>query len=339
MTDDTTPLIPSGPSRPSQLALSNLDDFKSIYCFLNAKPDSQIRLLKGVKRIELQDIVDLNSSVEAKLYNHSVQTVIPNVQVTFSDREISEYSSWEEFRRTEWNLAAKTVVGITLTWRILIKNDNSPVPQPHSLKVRIGNEIPPKDAIQLLLSADNPDELMQLSSPSMCRVDFVNSVLAEELLTLIERWHSSLLPAPDQNPLPFFLVRNGMHLTELWRFAAPILFLVVGSRYADLLIASKWFSTLTLELRIFYSAIIFVAVYKAGSYAGHKGEAIVDSRIKRLQAPPVFVITKGDKKRLADAKKKNNRFVRDLLLQIALGLIAFVVTAILPGLIKTLLRF
>jgi hypothetical protein len=107
----------------------------------------------------------------------------------------------------------------------------------------------------------------------------------------------------------------------------------------DLLIASTWFSGLTLELKIFYSAIIFVAVYKIGSYAGHKGEVIVDSRIKRLQPPPAFVITKGDKKRLADAKRKNGRFVRDLMIQLALGTLGFAATALLPNLIKTILRF
>jgi hypothetical protein len=223
MADDPTLIAPADPIRPAPLALNSLDEFKSIYCFLNAKPDSQIRLLKGIKKVELQDIFDLNLAINAKLYNHSVQTIIPNVQVTFSDREINEYSSWEELKRTEWNLVSKTVAGITATWQILIKNDNSPVPQPHSLKVRIGNEMPPKDAIQLLFSADDPDELMQLNSPSMCRVDFVNSVLAEELLTLIERWHTALHAAPDQNPLPYYLAKRGMHFTEIWRFLAPIL--------------------------------------------------------------------------------------------------------------------
>lgn len=339
MAVDPTSITPSDPRRPAPLALNNLDDFKSIYCFLNTKPDSQIRLLKGVKKVELQDIIELNAAVDAKLYNHSVQTIIPNIQVTFGDREISEYTSWEEFKRTHWNLVAKTVVGITITWQILIKNDNSPVPQPHSLKVRIGNELPPKDAIQLLFSADNPDELMQLSSPSMCRVDFVNSVLAEELLTLTERWHDNLLAAPDQNPVPYFLVKRGMHLTELWRFSAPIIFLLIVSRYVDLFIESSWYSVLSLELKVFYSAIIFVAIYKIGSYAGHKGEAIIDSRIKRLQPPPAFIITKGDKKQLAETRAKNSKFVRELMIQVLLGAIGFAATALIPNLVRTILRF
>lgn len=338
MPEDTTSIFPPSPDRSGPLALNNLDDFKSIYCFLNTKPDSQIKLLKGAKRVELQDVLDLNSAVEAKLYNHSVQALIPNVQVTFSDREINDYASWQEFKRTQWNLVTRTVEGITITWQILIKNDNNSVPQPHSLKVRIGNEVPPRDAIQLLFAADNPDELMQLSSPSMCRVDFVNSTLAEELLGIVERWHDGLLFAPTQNPLPFFLVRRGMHMTELWRFSAPIIFLLIGSRYADLVVSSVWFSSLTLELRIFYSAIIFVAVYKAGSYAGHKGESIVDSRIKRLKAPPAFNITKGDAKRLADVKRKNSRFVRELMLQLAIGSIGFIATAYFPTIIKAMLR-
>jgi hypothetical protein len=68
-----------------------------------------------------------------------------------------------------------------------------------------------------------------------------------------------------------------MYVTELWKFSAPIIFLLIGSRYADLVISSAWFSGLTLDLKIFYSAIIFVAIYKSGSYAGHKGEYLMDS--------------------------------------------------------------
>ena len=81
-----------------------------------------------------------------------------------------------------------------------------------------------------------------------------------------------------------------------------------------------------------------MAVYKVGSYAGHKGEFLVDSRIKRLKPPPAFSITKGDVKRLADVKRKNSRFVRELVLQLAIGSIGFVATAILPSVIKAILR-
>ncbi len=335
---DPSPIEPSSQAQAGGLSISNLDDFKSVYCFLNTKPDSQIKLLKGVKRVGIEDIYDLNAKVERKLYNHNIITAIPNIQITFGSREIKEYSSWEEFSRTDWNLISETVDGVTITWQILIKNSNTAIPQPHILKVRIGNEVPPKDALQLLMSADNPDELMQLSSPSLCRVDFVNSMLAEELLDLVEKWHASLLSAPRQNPFPFFLHRHGMQITEFWRFLAPILFLLIASRYADLLIASQWFRSLTFEMKILYSAIIIITVYKAGSYAGYKGEAIVDTGIKKLKAPPAFSITKGDRKRLSDATRKNSKFIRDLSIQLLLALLVFCVTAYAPNLLKLIFR-
>jgi len=333
-----SPIEPSSQPGGGRLSIANLDDFKSVYCFLNTKPDSQIKLLKGVKRVDIDDIHELNTKVERKLYNHSVVTAIPNIQVTLASHEIKEYSNWQEFSRTDWNLIPDTVDGLTITWQIVINNSNTSIPQPHVLKVRIGNEVPPKDALQLLMSADNPDELMQLSSPSLCRVDFVNSMLAEELLDLVEKWHGALLSAPRQNPFPFFLHRHGMHITEFWRFLAPILFLLIASRYADLLVKTQWFGSLSLEMKVLYSSIVFVAVYKAGSYAGHKGEAIVDTGIKRMKAPPAFSITKGDRKRLSDATEKNSKFVRDLIIQIILAFLGFGITAYAPSLLRFVFR-
>lgn len=319
-----------------KLTINSIDEFKSIYCFLNAKPDSQIRLLKGVKRVGLVDIKDLCDSVNSKLDTHNVVTVIPEIQITFEDRNIQEFSSWLEFERTNWNLITRPIAGCTIFWKILVAINENQIPQPHSLKVRIGNDMPPKDAIQLLFSAEDPEELMQMSAPSICKVDFVNSHLAEELLTKVEKWHEGLVSMPRQ--ASYLLIRYGMYFTEIFKFFSPILCLGIATRYADLVINSNWFLGLSFELKTLYSALIIVAVYQVGNYIGFRGEKLLDARIQKLKQLPVFEITKGDHRKIGEAKLRNNKFIRELLIQVSIGIIGFVGATVLPYIIKLFLR-
>ena len=45
----------------------DLDTFKSIYYWANAKPDTQIKFFRKRKIVEVSDIHDLNSRIDQKL--------------------------------------------------------------------------------------------------------------------------------------------------------------------------------------------------------------------------------------------------------------------------------
>ncbi|MBC1267639.1 hypothetical protein GNF07_11240, partial [Trichormus variabilis FSR] len=61
---ETSGIVPQQPE-----TIISLDDFKSLFYQLNAKPDTEIRLLPGKKTVELADISNINEQIQAKLRN------------------------------------------------------------------------------------------------------------------------------------------------------------------------------------------------------------------------------------------------------------------------------
>jgi hypothetical protein len=192
-TSDNSSIVPqqSGEHIP-------LDEYKSIFYQLNAKPDTEIRLLRGKKNLELADIKSINEEISIKLSNHDVIVDVASINFVLSNRKIKDYSTWAEFERQNWDTVNEKVRTVSIKWDIAIKLPQYKLPQKHSIKVRIGTEILPKDIFQLILRSDDISELMEARTPSICKVDFVNNVLAVELLNVVGNWYEGLhdLPAP-----------------------------------------------------------------------------------------------------------------------------------------------
>lgn len=60
------------PKQSEAITSLSLDEFKSFFYQYNAKPDTEIRLLKDVKIVELADIFSLEEQVTDKLRNHTI---------------------------------------------------------------------------------------------------------------------------------------------------------------------------------------------------------------------------------------------------------------------------
>jgi hypothetical protein len=219
------------PQQPGQLI--PLDEFKSIFYQLNAKPDTEIRLLPGKKNLELADIRSINEQVSAKLRNHDLVSDIASITFVLSNRKIKDYGAWAEFERENWDTINEKVSMITIKWDVAIKLPQYQLPQRHSLKVRIGNEIPPKDIFQLILTSDDIVELMEARTPSICKVDFVNDFLATELINIVTNWHEGLRDLPEANPLSSFLFKYGKLLSEIIQYCSPIVLLTIFHQYHD----------------------------------------------------------------------------------------------------------
>jgi len=76
----------------------DLDQFKSLYYLLNAKPDSQLRLLKESKVIGFDCIAELNEKVQQKLRTETLETTITTVTVVFKNKRVITFNNWLEFQ-------------------------------------------------------------------------------------------------------------------------------------------------------------------------------------------------------------------------------------------------
>ncbi|MBC1215343.1 hypothetical protein GNE08_14065, partial [Trichormus variabilis ARAD] len=169
---ETSGIVPQQPE-----TIISLDDFKSLFYQLNAKPDTEIRLLPGKKTVELADISNINEQIQAKLRNHDVAASIGSINFILSNKKIKDYSTWAEFEREKWNTINERIKTLTIHWDIAIKLPQYSLPQRHSIRLRIGSNIPPKDIFQLIFTSDNIQEIMEAKTPSVCKIDFINNII------------------------------------------------------------------------------------------------------------------------------------------------------------------
>lgn len=324
-------LVPQGSGQ-----IIPLDEFKSLFYQLNAKPDTEIRLLRGKKNLELADIRSINERILDKLCNHDCIATIASINFVLSSRKIKDYSTWAEFERENWDTVNEQVCTLTIKWDIAIKLPQFTLPQRHSLKIRIGTEIPPKDIFQLILTSDDITELMEAKTPSICKVDFVNDILATELINIVVNWYEGLRNLPETNPLNTFLAKNGRLLSEIIRYCSPIVLLMISYQYYDYympLFGMEQLSLKSLEALL----ILFAAIFMVGIFLGFKFERFIDKRIDQFEEHPRFSITRGDSKAAEEFEKKNKKLTNQILFRFFGVLFSLIVSSSVKFIIQYIL--
>ncbi len=326
MSDSQTPENSSiVPQQSGQLI--PLDEFKSLWYHLNAKPDTEIRLLPGKKNLELADIRSINEQISAKLHNHELVSDIASINFVLSNRKIKDYFTWAEFERENWDTVNEKVRTVTIKWDLAIKLPRYQLPQRHSLKIRIGTEIPPKDIFQLILTSDDIVELMEARARSICKVDFVNDILAAELINIVANWHEGLRDLPETNPLSSFLARKGKLLSEIIRYCSPIFLLIISYQYYDFLMPligmQEQLSIKSLDALL----ILLAAIFVIGIFLGFKFERWIDKRIDKLEEYPKFSITRGDKKAVEEFERTNKKLTYQIVARFLWVVFSLVVTS------------
>jgi hypothetical protein len=293
-----------------------LDDFKSLFYQLNAKPDTEIRLLPGKKTLELADIRSINEQIEAKLRNHDITANVASINFILSNKKIKDYSTWAEFERENWETLNERIKTMTINWNIAIKLPQYKLPQRHSIKLRIGTDIPPKDIFQLIFTSDNIQELIEAGSPSVCKVDFINNILAVELLNIVSNWHEGLRDSPEPSLVQRIFKKQGRILSEIIRYASPVVLLTIVCQYSNYLFPILGIrEEISLDtLQKFF--IFMAAVFMAGLFLGFKIERFIDKRIDKFEEYPRFSITRGDVKAIEEFEKVNEKLTRQIITRI-----------------------
>jgi uncharacterized protein YlzI (FlbEa/FlbD family) len=300
----------------STQSIQSIDEWKSFFYQLNAKPDTEIRLLKGDKILSLADIRSVKEQITAKLSNHEITTDVVSINFVLSHQKIKNYSSWREFEKENWETVNEKILSISISWDILIKLPKYEVPQRHSLKIRIGNPIPPKDFFQLMLTSDDISELIEIDSPSVCKVDFVNNILANELLNIIATWFEGLKNCPDSGLFEKLIKRQGKYVSEFIRHIMPVLFLFVFNQYSNYLYSLLSISQ-ELSIENFQTmAIVFTFIIVCGWYAGKRIEHSMDRIIDKLEDYPRFTISRGDKNAVEEFESKNQKLTSQIMIRV-----------------------
>lgn len=302
-----------------------LEQFKSLFYLAKGKRDTQIRLYDDNKSFYRQDLIELNEKIQDKLSLHNVTNKVTNICFHLSKNKVKSFGNWQEFLNEKWETSDETD-GIIITWdfEVVLPNRTHTLPQTHSLRVRIGNEVKPSEMIHLIVVGSDEFELEENSAQMVCKVDFVNATLAVELLDKVNEWYSSLTTKKSENATNIFInkhLRLIMLFTEIFIILSGLcLFFPIGQYILN---QSQNLSTNSEYLRYNYYLvagvfITFTIFTRIGSFYSRKIAMIVE----RLKGTVIFEITKGDKNLQQKILDRNKSLRREIYLKIIVSLIS-----------------
>lgn len=295
---------------------SSLDDLKAFFYLYNAKRDTEIRFLKGGKIVELADIRSLEEQVADKLGNHDTIGQTVSIGFILSNKKLKEFSTWAEFERAKWNTINEKIEALSMSWNLLIRLPQYKSPQTHSMKLRIGNSILPKDVFQLILTSDDVSEVLEAGSPGVCKVDFINTIVANELLFIVDEWYKGLKQAPDPDLIQKFFKKYGKSASEAIRFFFPLLLLFVTCTYTDYLYPMLGIEQ-NLSVATLQKTLVFLlTVFTFGLFIGKRIEESIDTKIDKFEEYPKFLITKGDENSTEQFERNNKKLTNQISIRI-----------------------
>ena len=182
---------------------------------------------------------------------------------------------------------------------------NYGVPQRHTVSVRIASTPKPSDVFKLLLNGgfDDVDDISIQSATTICKVDFVNNTLAEELVNVISNWNNLCESAiKKKGVVKRFLFRHKNIIADIGKFSAMYTIVIIASVIIKVLLASKR-ATINSEFLCFLIVMIIPIASLLTTIGKSFGQSIYDKCMELLEIH-IFVLSKGDKKEIERAEEK-----------------------------------
>lgn len=296
---------------------NQMKQFQALYYLFKGKRDTDIKLFDENKQFSYSDILDIHEKINKKLELHEIVTNIVNITIGFDNKDIKNFGSWSEFKNTDWNISAKTKY-ITIEWdfNIILPNQLQNVPQTHTLRLRIGNNLKPSEMIHVFFQGDDECDIDEMRSEMVCKIDFVNAQICNELKLVVSGWYDSLAKNTEENKLIRFINKNHEKIQALVIF----FFLTAGIILSNYLL--NFFSTSQLLpsdssqkqfLFITCSIPLLYIFYNLGDFYGTK---IHRKTIHKLKRNSMFSLTKGDKNKKEEIILSNKKLLNQLALEI-----------------------
>ncbi|MCI9174149.1 MAG: hypothetical protein HFH49_04260 [Lachnospiraceae bacterium] len=168
-------------------------NYKAVYQAMTAKHDCKSKIFPRSIKVKKEDIHELNDRVTEKLKNYNDAGFSTYVTASFTGRQTIEFSSWAEFEAHNWN-ESNAITSLTIIWEFNAILPHFEIPQKHVLVVKIADGLRPEEMLNIVFAGklENIDDIEKQMYPVVARVDFINYVLGDELLHLVETWNNGL---------------------------------------------------------------------------------------------------------------------------------------------------
>jgi len=319
----------------TSVSTTDLDTIKSVYYWLNAKPDTNIKVFQETRKVTFNDIITLNQQIQDKLKNHNLFTSVTTINIIFKGGKIKSYGAWNEFQRTSWEIPEVTE-SISISWDINIQLPNYQLPQRHTMKVRLGSSIKPGEFFQMMTTSDDDVDIIENTSFLVCKVDFVNAVISNELIAIVENWHSCLKKTDTIAWFQKYAENHKHSIARISHYLIPftgLMLLYVAFKYHLSKYETIIFDKVTYTDMYIWILFIFIVYFLFNFIGSTLGERIY-SLVNKFDSPMIFDVTRGDKNSQDEINKKNTGLSKQLNIQFWLSVIGSLLSIILTKLIE-----
>ncbi len=236
----------------------DLKNASALLALLHGKSDSICRLFTKEILVGKSELSSLNDAMIRKLSLHNVSTISTSIDIAFINKKVLTFKSWTDFEVYDFDKMNSATKSVFVQWDFFANINSYELPQRHTISVRISSTPNPSDFFKALLNGgfDEAHDLDLQTCTMICKVDFINNTLAEELVNVVEYWNDLCESAYSKKGKfrPFLAKHKGVcaQIFELCFVASIVLLLAIAVK----LLIQKNCLSVTKEL-LLYSLIGF----------------------------------------------------------------------------------
>lgn len=295
------------------LTKENIQNASSLLALLHGKSDSLCRLFNKEIMVDKDQLQSLNNLMIQKLSLNNVESITTSIDIVFNNKNILTFKSWDEFEQYNFLGINSFTKSLFIQWDFFA-NLSYKFPQRHTVSVRISAAPNPSDMFKVLINGgfDGEHDLDIQSSTMICKVDFVNNTLAEELINVISNWNDLCECAYSKKnrfiPILYKYRRSIANTLEFSIISSICLSISIIIK----IIGNKSILSINDEFIVFLILIALPLNSILKDIARYFGKNIFN-KISDLIDTHIFKISKGDEKENARIES-SSKFKKELLL-------------------------
>ncbi len=311
--------------------------FKAMFYMFTGRPDSAFKSFYKPIVISKDDIIELNDSIQEKLRNYSIDAAMTTVTITFENNKSIDFAIWDEFANRKFNIPDVTET-VTIKWDFLIKLPTYNAPQRHTLVVKATSQISPLQFVQALSSRDHEalDKFELEAVPCFARVDFINHILSDELLMIVEKWNEARKLVPCVSSFWSWLKKNDSNVARIIHYLMPFFGIILGlailHKYVDGFPQSSQITTIFVRNLMYWLLLTGVGILGLNIIGNFLGSNVYRA-INRYGKFHIFALTNGDSNKALRISSTNRRltlkFVSASVVALVWGTLSSIVATIL----------
>lgn len=317
-----------------------LNIFRTMYYQLNAKPDSISKVYTKNIIVTNEDIICLNEMIKDKITMHSKEEdgYIVTITVELQNKKVLDFDCWEKYLHHQW-VENDCIRSIVIKWNFNVRMPQYELPQNHTIVVKISSGLKPEELLNLILSGkiEDSENIDTNAFPVYARVDFIETLLGEEILNIISGWVRGLKASKNNCSKTILLCRKyRKKVAQCFHYLTMLMIMILFVSTTNFILLPK--DNMALEkinvydFRVFMDFLIIVIVLLFGiNKVLNKLAGAIYVKLEEYGRGFTFNITKGDTTKQNEILEKNKKNGTNVIIKIIFSFILDIICAIITS--------